>query len=220
MENEESSITVTAITQMLEEEIMLGIKQSGHRLVEEELCQRFNVRRYMIRQSLIELEKAGLVEKKRNIGAIVRYYSVDEVLDLYAVREILEEACLARIKLPLSTKQVEHLKQIQALHDKAVSESNLRKAVRQNLIFHRAIYDLCENPVLVSAVLEYGQRAQAIRSLTYASPSQLEQKRDEHWEFINALSKGNRAELLIVAAKHIRTAKDNYISIHRSYNDI
>lgn len=214
MVNSHQEMTTELIIEVLEEEIMLGIKQPGHRLIEDELCKRFSVRRYMIRQSLTELVNIGLVEKKRNIGAIVKYYSVREVTDLYAVRELLEEACLNRIALPVATSSIGQLKKIQSRHDQAVREKNLRAAVRENLIFHRAIYDLCDNPVLVDAVLEYGQRAQAVRSLTYTSPHQLEEKRSEHWLFIEALSTGNREQLLSVARRHIRSALENYIAIH------
>lgn len=220
MADTQQEITTESITRILEEEIMLGIKQPGHRLVEDELCRRFSVRRYMVRQALATLVGVGLAEKRRNVGAIVKYYSVREVTDLYAVRELLEEACLERIALPVAADAICHLEEIQTRHDRAVREKDLRAAVRENLTFHRAIYDLCDNPVLVDAVLEHGQRAQAVRSLTYTSPHQLEEKRSEHWLFIEALRHGDRDRLLTVARRHIRSALENYIAIHAPREDL
>ena len=57
---------------ILEEEIVLGFLHPRERLVEDELLARFGLKRHVVRQVLIELEQMGLVERKRNVGALVK----------------------------------------------------------------------------------------------------------------------------------------------------
>ncbi|MGN6455370.1 MAG: GntR family transcriptional regulator, partial [Achromobacter mucicolens] len=81
---------VQAAVAALEEDIVFGRLHPRERLTEDELMARFGMKRHAVRQVLVDLELLGVVEKKRNIGAVVRAFSVREVMELYALREVLE----------------------------------------------------------------------------------------------------------------------------------
>ena len=49
----------------------------------------------------MELERFGLIERKRNCGATVRQLTLEDVAQIYAVREILKRAAAAQIPLPM-----------------------------------------------------------------------------------------------------------------------
>src|SRR5674476_52697 len=74
---------VRKTVEALEEDIVFGYMHPRERLVEDELRARFCLKRHVVRQVLAELEQMGLVERKKNIGALVKSYSVKEVIDLY-----------------------------------------------------------------------------------------------------------------------------------------
>lgn len=74
----------------VEEDIVLGRLHPKERLVEEDLIERFDCKRHVVRQALFQLEDIGLVERIRNRGAFVKAYTPEEVEHLYAMREILE----------------------------------------------------------------------------------------------------------------------------------
>ncbi|MCP3055496.1 GntR family transcriptional regulator, partial [Aurantimonas sp. LRZ36] len=65
------------IAAALEEEIVFGRLHPRERLIEEELASRFEAKRHIVRQALVELERLGLVERVRNRGAVVRLYSAE-----------------------------------------------------------------------------------------------------------------------------------------------
>ena len=79
----------------LQEDIVLGRLAPGARLVEEELAERFRTKRHVLREAFIELERFGLIERRRNRGASVRQLTLQDVSQIYAVREILERAAAA-----------------------------------------------------------------------------------------------------------------------------
>jgi DNA-binding transcriptional regulator YhcF (GntR family) len=85
-----SADRIILIVQRLEEDIGLGRLRPRERLVEEELALRFGAKRHEVRQALAELDGMGIIVRRRNKGASVRDFSLQEVENIYAVRELLE----------------------------------------------------------------------------------------------------------------------------------
>src|SRR5690606_8661346 len=90
------------VAAMLEEDIVLGVIHPCQRLVEDELMARFSVKRHVVRDALAKLEQMGLVERRRNVGAMVRGFEPREVCELYELRTLLECEAMRRIPLPVS----------------------------------------------------------------------------------------------------------------------
>lgn len=70
-----------------------GIYKPGDRLVERELCERFDVSRPSVREALRQLEAECLIDIVPNRGPSVRVMTAEEVLELWDVRLAIE--CLA-----------------------------------------------------------------------------------------------------------------------------
>ncbi len=199
---------------ILEEEIVLGFLHPRERLVEDELLARFGLKRHVVRQVLIELEQMGLVERKRNVGALVKAYSVEEVRNLYAVRELLETHCVQLIRFPLAPARLAALIEIQHAHDGAVAAGDPRRVFRLNVRFHRELFGLSDNPVLVEAIQSHAQRAHSIRASTMVIPEQLERARQEHWQIIEVLRQGDSQALVDLCRNHLTPSRDTYIQAH------
>ena len=78
------------IARQLEEDIVIGRLHPRERLVEDDLMARFEVKRHVVREALATLDRMGLVERRRNVGALVRFFSSQQVQELYALRSLLE----------------------------------------------------------------------------------------------------------------------------------
>jgi DNA-binding GntR family transcriptional regulator len=134
----EGGASVIAAT--LEEDIVLGLLAPKVRLVEDELIGRFGAKRHHVREALVLLEALGLVERKRNIGAQVKAFSREEVIQLYEMRELLEVEAMRKIPLPVPTQPLHVLMQIQHAHDRAVQQRDARSIFRTNQEFHRHLW--------------------------------------------------------------------------------
>lgn len=200
--------------QTLEEEIVLGFLHPRERLVEDELLTRFNLKRHVVRQVLVELERMGLVERKRNIGALVRAYTVKEVEDLYAVRELLECQCVQLIRFPVPLDRLDQLQATQQEHDAQIAAGNLRLVFRANMRFHQQLFALSDNPVLVAAIQDHAQRAHSIRSSSLVLPEQLERARREHWAIIDALKAADAQRLVELCRAHLAPSRDAYVAAY------
>ncbi|WP_051672519.1 GntR family transcriptional regulator [Caballeronia glathei] len=202
------------VADQLEEQIVLGMLHPRERLVEDDLCERFSLKRHVARQVLAEVERRGLVERRRHVGALVKSFTAREVTELYALRELLETDAASRIVFPVDAAKLDELAAIQTLHDEAAHAGDLRRVFRVNMTFHRAFFALSGNQVLVDAIHEYERRTHAIRSVSIVFPQYLEKARAEHHQMIDALRRGDRDRLIALCREHLVPSRDAYLDAY------
>ncbi|MFC9553313.1 GntR family transcriptional regulator [Rhodococcus sp. NPDC056960] len=199
------------VVDLLEEEIVLGLRFPRERLVEDDLMDRFGAKRHIVRRALQELENRGLVERTPNIGAFVKVYTAKDVRDIYAVRELLEGHCAQIIQLPVEQDRLDELISIQRRHDAAVAAGDLRGIVHSNTTFHHTLFALSDNNALVEAIRRHAQMTTAMRSVTVTSPELLHRAQQEHWQMIRALEEQNTELLADTARAHLLPSRDAYL---------
>ena len=205
---------MAAMTATMEEDIVFGRLHPRERLVEEELMQRFGSKRYVVREVLATLERMGLIERRRNVGALVRSFTTREVAELYAVRALLESEAARLIPLPIAPASLARLVAIQAQHDEAVLASNPAQVFRANLAFHQALFELAGNETLRRAITEYARQTHPIRFSALVDADYRERSRSEHWRMIEALRAGERETLVELCAQHLLPSRDAYLVAH------
>ncbi|AGW94255.1 GntR family transcriptional regulator [Cupriavidus sp. DF5525] len=200
----------------LEEDIVFGRLHPRERLTEDDLMARFDLKRHVVRQVLAGLEAIGVVERKRNVGAVVRAFSEREVLELYALREVLECHAAALIPLPVPAARLSPLVAVQKQHDAAVAAGNARAVFRINQAFHRELFALTDNAVLQQAIGDYARRTHPIRFGTLAAAAYRERARQEHWAMIEALKTGDRDALMTLCRRHLLPSRDAYLAAEQA----
>ncbi|MBR8743939.1 GntR family transcriptional regulator [Nocardiopsis sp. MG754419] len=203
--------SAATLADLLEEEIVIGARFPRERLVEDELMARFDAKRHAVRQTLQVLEARGLVERRRNAGAFVRSFSAKEVTDLYVLREVLEVSCARLIALPVPAERLERLAAVQARHEEAVEAGDVRAVVFSNAAFHRELFALADNEVLLEAINKHARMAHAIRSVTVTSPESLRRSRNEHRLMLDALRDQDTELLAATCRDHLLPSRDAYL---------
>lgn len=214
--SEEVVWSLDDIVDALEEDIVFGFLSPNERLVEDALCSRFDATRHTIRSALSKLEKAGLIVRKRHIGARVKAYSVEEVMEIYDVRHLLETQAAKEIKFPVPEERLNELIMIQKEHDRAAAEKNIRAGFKVNIIFHQKFFGLANNRVLLELIEDLALRAHAIRFRSMVVPSSLERARQEHWKMIEALKNVDREGLIKLCNEHLVPSRDRYLEQYNS----
>lgn len=203
---------VRAVAARLEEDIVLGWLLPRERLVEEELAERLDVKRHVVREALAELERVGLVERIPNRGAVVKWLDPVAVRQIYSVREALETLAAQQIPLPADPAVLASLRALQQVHAEAVEAGDARAAFRANMRFHETLFGACGNPPLVELIQGLAQKVHGARSITAASPNHLALARDEHAAMVEALAAGDRDRLVALCRRHIGPSRDAYIA--------
>ena len=129
----------------LEEDIIFGRFAPGSRLVEDTLMSRYDASRHFVRQALFQLERQGIVLREKNIGATVRFYSAEEVRQIYEVREMLTRQAALMIPLPAPPALIEQLSELQRQYCQG-RRADLRGIHEANDAFHVALFSACGNP--------------------------------------------------------------------------
>ena len=202
------------IARSIEEDIVLGRRQPRERLIEQDLCDRFDTHRGDVRLALFELEKKGLVERIPNRGAMVRGLTPLEVKEIYAVREELEVMAVRIIPFPVAPADIARLEDLQRQHAKAIADGEMLTVFYSNLRFHQVLYGLCGNACLIETIDLLAQKVYGIRSYANAYPESLDRARRDHLDMIKALRGARRDELIALTRRHLKPSPEAYITAY------
>ncbi len=211
----DSTMSAADIAATLEEEIALGLLAPRERLVEEELADRFHVKRHVIRQALLDLDGMGIVVRQPNRGAAVKDFSAVEVEQLYLVRTLVETCAGRLIPLPAPPQLIAELQQIHERHCAAAERGDLHRVFRENLVFHRTLFAACGNDALTEVIEQLHFKTHAIRSYSVGDPQILASARAQHARMIALLQTTKRDEFVELLDRHIQPAKNAYLQQSR-----
>ncbi len=203
--------SVQTITRTLEVDIVLGRLYPRERLVEEQLANRFETSRHVVRQALLELEIAGLVVREANKGATVCEYSAEEVNQLYQMRGIVEWQAAMLIPLPIDPAYHARLETICDEHAAAISASDMIRVVAANKEFHQVAYRLCGNHFLADVIDEMAKKSNLVRFTSSTDLVRLKQARDEHYQILAALKQNDNVALAEISVKHLQPSRLMYL---------
>jgi DNA-binding GntR family transcriptional regulator len=202
---------VTELVRALEEDILFGRLRPRERLIEDELIGRLSATRHAVRQALVELEKMGVVVRIAKRGAQVRDFTRDEVEQICAVREMLHAHAASLIPLPAEPSLISRLKKIHEAHSLVVKRQNLWMIHQRNNEFHETLFAACGNPYLVDTIKEYARMSLAFRCHLMSNPIRAARARSQHARMIDALKRGDRAELVRLCVEHTQPSKQVYM---------
>ncbi len=199
----------------LQEDIVLGRLPPGVRLVEEDLADRLKTKRHVVRQAFVELERFGLIERRRNRGASVRQLSLDDVTQIYAVREMLERAAAAQIPLPLQASALAAMEAAQRRHDEAIEAGDAKAVFRANFEFHTSLFAACGNAYLAVAIDDFRKKTHVVWSYAIVKPEYFRNAQREHKAMLDSLRAADRATLIGLCAHHLDISRNAYVDTHR-----
>jgi DNA-binding GntR family transcriptional regulator len=199
------------IAARLEEDIVLGRRHPRERLIEQDLCDRFDTHRGDVRFALFELEKKGLIQRVPNRGAIVRDLTPKEVTEIYAVREELEVMAVRILPFPVAAGDIAKLAELQKKHSAAVDAADMLTVYYTNLHFHQTLFGLCGNACLIETIDRLAQKVSGIRSYANAFPEALDRVRRDHVAMVEALRAARRDQLIELTRRHLKPSPQAYI---------
>jgi DNA-binding GntR family transcriptional regulator len=195
----------------LEEDIIFGRFTPGLRLVEDTLMQRYAASRHFVRQALFQLERQGIVLREKNVGATVRFYSADEVRQIYEVREMLTRQAALMITLPAPAGLIDQLSQLQQQYCTRADAQDMRGIHETNDAFHLALFAACGNPYLVRSLQDYMNLTLPMRAKNLADRGGLALSRRQHELMIELLKGRDSWALAQLCVDHMQYSKADYL---------
>jgi DNA-binding GntR family transcriptional regulator len=175
----------------LKERILSGRWHLGSRVYEQELAAEVGLSRAPVREAIRLLEQEGLVVRHPHRGLFVANPSPEEILDVAAVRALLESSAV-RWAGGLSAAALDDLEAMCAQMDRASQAGNRLEAVLADLSFHGRIIAASENRVLRRKFHELdGYEALFFHAVLDRKPERLHGLGDRHRAIIQALAAGD-----------------------------
>lgn len=209
MPEEKKSLSET-IRAAIEQEILSGKLPSGTQLEEQQLLARFGVSRTPVREALIQLESAGLVDLVPRQGAIVSSITLREYV---AMNEILVqlEALAARLAARrISTEQRTAMQQCFDRCRAAAEQADSNQYREANDTFHEIIYQACCNDILSRQIRTMRARMRGMRDLRFEKPARILASLEEHQAVMEAIVRGSEDDAAAAMVRHIATGGDVY----------
>lgn len=190
-----------AIVRALRSAIIEQAISPGTRLPEDMIGERFGVSRTIVRSALGQLASEGLVEQRRNRGAIVAEPSWNEARDTFDLRLALEELVVSRLAGALHPDQIAAL---EAHVDEEDRVQNLDEphSIRLAGEFHVMLAEFTGSEVLTQYMRELASRCCLMLAL-YSRPHSSECGVTEHRELVELLKRGNQHELVRAMRQHL-----------------
>jgi DNA-binding GntR family transcriptional regulator len=191
-----------------------GLYRPGDRLREEEVAQSLKVSRTPVREAFGRLMARGFVEPAGGRGLIVRSLDTAEVLELYAMREILEGAAARLAAQHASQPEIDALTDLEQAFEAHLDDP--AEMARLNGMLHETIFRAARNRYLDSALKELQDGISLLGPTTFSVGGRPSTAVEEHRALIEAIATRDPDLAERLARSHIQEALRSRLKLMQS----
>ncbi len=194
-----------------------GTLQPGEPLGEGALTERLGIGRTPVREALLQLAQEGLVEIIPRRGAFVAKVSVNDIRELFEIREALE-GIAARLAAVRANR--EDLRQLEKLFQEAEAEPEAAHK-RERLeaagdALHDFILKACDNSRIVQIINTYKVLLQRERKHAAALIGRIEAAAEDHQAVLQALLAADPDRAEASMRRHIANTTKSLLDAYRN----
>jgi len=191
------------VARVLRDQIVVGERAPGSKLVERDLADELGVSRVPVREALRLLVAEGLVTPRPRTWAVVRTFTDDDVEQLLDVRAALEGLAARRAAQRRDRASLEALADALGREDDAARRGDATAARRAAADFHEALLAAAGNTVLDEVTAVTASRARWL----LGQHEDLAQMAGEHRLLLDAVRAGDVERAARTVDAHLRTSR-------------
>lgn len=190
------------VLEQLRQSIVAGELMPGQALRQDALAKRFGVSRVPLREALSTLEGEGQVVYEPHRGYKVARLSMDDLLEVYRIRELLE-AEAARLAIERADDGVVvEMRRAAAEVNAAGEAGDLLTMTEANRRFHFILVKAARMPRLERLVQVLWDATDTYRFVYYGTPANRAVVREEHELIIDAFARRDAEALIAMLELH------------------
>ena len=168
-----------------------------------------------VREAFLRLQKEGALKQIPNVGFFVAEMNINEIMQLFEVRECIEPFVLKQIITRVTPSHIVLMRALVEEQKQALDAGEITRYMKLDIEIHEVLLDIYGNPHLKSMYHTVRERYMICsnRIALAFHPDALE----EHTSLIDAIEAGNTELALDLLNKHFENAKqrimEGYIKV-------
>ena len=187
----QSSSLTSVVQREIERRILQGDLAPGAKLNEAALAEALGVSRGPVREAFRMLEEAGLVRQEKNRGVFVRSIPLNEAMEIFDLRAMMDEAVGRRLAQAITPEQLRQVRAMVDAMEKAVRAGDADSYHLLNLEFHDTLVAFSGNRKLTSIYRRVINELSLFRRMNLVDAKLLPISASEHRAIVKAIASGD-----------------------------
>jgi len=183
----------------------------GDKIFENEIAKSLKISRTPVREALLMLEIEGLIKCDDSLGFIIRKLSSKEVQEYFSIRNVIELFAVPLIIKRISHAEIRQLERNVKEAEASVERNDFKNIIRCETEFHEILYKSTKSEVFFQTILGLIDKFQWLRAIALNSQGGARQSIDDHKKMLKALKKMDGTELKKLTKLHLRHAAKKYV---------
>jgi len=208
-----------AVQQEIERLINEGELGPGDKLTEASLAERLGVSRGPVREAFRVLEEVGLVQLEKNRGVYVRQIPLEEALEIFDLRAMMEAYVGSTLAVNASEEQLGQLRTLVVQMEHAVKVEDEATYYRLNVEFHEAMVSYAGNKKLIGMYRKLTRELSLFRRRNFSDHALLVTSVNEHRDILDAIGSRNAAKAAEALRQHVLMSRERTIRNYVKYSE-
>ncbi|MBR2286800.1 MAG: GntR family transcriptional regulator [Clostridia bacterium] len=193
--------------EVLRHGIITGEIPAGERIVETEYAARLHISRTPLREALRRLERDGLVEYEMRRGVMVRAFTLNDVDEIYTIRNAMEMLTLPAIIQKATSDDIASLRKKLAEMDTLISRNDIDTLSPLTRAFHSQLTQICAQKRILRVIESQDEYITRFSGMAIRQVENLVESHKEHYQLVDLVEKRDLEGFRKLTEHHIEDSK-------------
>ena len=198
--------------EVLKHAIITGQIPAGERIVETDYADRLHISRTPLREALRKLERDGLVEYVLRRGVVVRAFTMEDVEEIYTIRNALEMLTLPAIIAKATDEDVASLKEKLREMDAVLDRGDIEVLSPMARAFHAQLTAICGQNRILRVIEGQDEFIKRFSAMAIHQENRRSQAHEEHHRLVEYIENRDLERFQKLMNKHIERSKENCLA--------
>ena len=191
----------------LKHAIITGDIPAGERIVETEYAGKLHISRTPLREALRKLERDGLVEYVIRRGVVVRAFTLEDVSQIYTIRNTLELLTLPMTVENVTEQDIAELREKLDEIDQCLANNNIIGMAALSRVFHNRIIRISGKNRILRVIETQDEYITRFSALAIKQENRRAAAQAEHHRIVDMLEARDLKGLESIMSEHIEHSK-------------
>ncbi len=198
--------------EVLKHAIITGEIPAGERIVETDYADRLHISRTPLREALRKLERDGLVEYVLRRGVVVRAFTIEDVEEIYTIRNSLEMLTLPAIIQNATPEDIAELRNRLREMDAVQARGDIETLSPMARAFHAQLTSLCHQNRILRVIEGQDEFITRFSAMAIQQENRRSAAHQEHYQLVDYVEKRDLTSFTELMGKHIERSKENCLA--------